>query len=144
MSVKPQTLSNHRRYVPLFHFVLLAILLFNFVWTVVHLIEVPTAQHAVDAVMAVAFAIMFLYIRQFPLRVQDRLIRLEETLRIQRLVPDLAKRVDEFSIGHLVGLRFACDEELPALARKVLNEKVMSRSAIKQMVKTWRPDYFRA
>lgn len=144
MSVKPQTLSNHVRYVPLFHFVLAAILLLYLIWTIVRLIRVPNVQHAVDLVMAVAFVIMFAYIRQFPLRVQDRLIRLEETLRIQRLVPDLAKRVEEFSIAQLVGLRFACDEELPALARKVLNEKVMSRAEIKRMVKTWRPDYLRA
>jgi len=144
MSVKPQSFANHARFVPLFHFALAAILLFYLVWTVVHLIGAPSAQHTVDVVMAVAFAIMFVYIRVFPLRVQDRLIRLEETLRIQRLVPDLAKRIGEFSIGQLVGLRFASDEELPALARKVLDEKLTSRSDIKRMVKHWKPDFYRA
>jgi len=142
--VKPQTFDNHARYVPLFHFVLSAILLFNLVWTTVHLAKAPSAQHVVDVVLAVAFAIMFIYIRYFPLRVQDRVIRLEETQRIQRLAPDLAARVGEFTVGQLVGLRFASDVELPALARRVLDEKLTDRTAIKKLVKSWRPDYLRA
>jgi len=142
--VKPQTFENHARYVPLFHFVLSAILLFNLVWTTVHLAKAPSAQHVVDVVLAVAFAIMFIYIRYFPLRVQDRVIRLEETQRIQRLAPDLAARVGEFTLGQLVGLRFASDAELPALARRVLDEKLTDRTAIKKLVKSWRPDYLRA
>ena len=142
--MKPQTFDNHARYVPLFHFVLSAILLFNLVWTTVHLAKAPSAQHVVDVVLAVAFAIMFIYIRYFPLRVQDRVIRLEETQRIQRLAPDLAARVGEFTVGQLVGLRFASDVELPALARRVLDEKLTDRTAIKKLVKSWRPDYLRA
>ena len=142
--MKPQTFENHARYVPLFHFVLSAILLFNLVWTTVHLAKAPSAQHVVDVVLAVAFAIMFIYIRYFPLRVQDRVIRLEETQRIQRLAPDLAARVGEFTVGQLVGLRFASDVELPALARRVLDEKLTDRTAIKKLVKSWRPDYLRA
>jgi len=142
--VKPQTFENHARYVPLFHFVLSAILLFNLVWTTVHLAKAPSAQHVVDVVLAVAFAIMFIYIRYFPLRVQDRVIRLEETQRIQRLAPDLAARVGEFTVGQLVALRFASDAELPALARRVLDEKLTDRTAIKKLVKSWRADYLRA
>ena len=142
--MKPQTLENHARYVPLFHFVLAGILLFYIVWTAIHVVKEPTAQHVVDLVMALAFAVMFLYIRQFPVRVQDRVIRLEETLRLQRLAPDLGKRAGEFTPDQLVALRFASDEELPALARKVLDEKLTDRTAIKKLVKNWRPDYLRA
>ena len=144
MSLKPQSYANHARYVPLFHFVLLAMLLFNLVWTVWHLVASPTGQRWVDLMMALAFGIIFFYMRQFPVRVQDRIIRLEETLRLQRLAADLAQRTGEFSPEQLIGLRFACDEELPSLARRVLEEPVVDRRAIKRMVKTWRPDYLRA
>ena len=144
MSLKPQTLANHARYVPLYHFVLSAMLLVYLVWTVWHLIASPSGQRWVDLMMALAFGIMFFYMRLFPTTVQDRLIRLEETLRLQRLAPDLAKRAAEFSPGQLVGLRFASDEEFPALARKVLEERLMRRKEIKKLVKHWRPDYLRA
>jgi len=144
MSVKPQNFANHTRYVPLFHFVLSALLLLYLVWTVRHVIITHTAQHWVDLMMALAFVVMFLYMRQFPVTVQDRVIRLEETLRLQRLAPDLAKRAGEFSPGQLVALRFASDEEFPALARKVLEEKLMDRTEIKKLVKNWRADYLRA
>ena len=144
MSLQPQNLDNHARYVPLYHFVLSTMLIFYLVWTVWHLIAAPSGQRWVDLMMAFAFVIMFVYMRQFPLRVQDRLIRLEETLRLQRLAPDLAKRAGEFSVDQFIGLRFATDEELPALARKVLEEKLTRRSEIKKLVKTWRPDYLRA
>ena len=81
----------------------------------------------------------------YPMRVQDRLIRLEERLRYQRLLPaDLQLRIEEFTVAQLVSLRFASDAELPALARKVLNEKLNERKAIKQLVKNWKPDYLRA
>jgi hypothetical protein len=79
------------------------------------------------------------------LKVQDRVIRLEERLRYQRLLPaDLQPRIDDFTVNQLVSLRFASDAELPALARKVLDDKIDDRKTIKQMIKVWRPDYLRA
>jgi hypothetical protein len=83
--------------------------------------------------------------RVFALKVQDRVIRLEERLRMERLLPaDLQARIEEFSVPQLVGLRFASDAELPELARKVLDEKVKEAKAIKRMVKSWRGDFLRA
>jgi polysaccharide deacetylase 2 family uncharacterized protein YibQ len=77
--------------------------------------------------------------------VQDRLIRLEEQLRYMRVLPaDLQSRVGEFTIAQSVSLRFASDAELPALARKVLDEKMQNRKAIKQLIHSWRPDHLRA
>jgi hypothetical protein len=79
------------------------------------------------------------------LKVQDRVIRLEERLRYQRLLPsDLQARTDDFTINQIVSLRFASDAELPALARKVLDEKLQDRKAIKQLIRVWKPDYLRA
>jgi len=95
--------------------------------------------------LAAALLIGFLYARLFALRVQDRVIRLEERLRCQRLLlADLQPRIVEFTAGQLVALRFASDDELPALARKVLDDKLTERKAIKQLIKNWKPDYLRA
>ena len=144
MSIKPQQFENHARYVPLFHFVLSLMLTVNLVWVVVQLVRAPTGQRWVDLMMALAYGIIFFYMRRFPATVQDRVIRLEETLRLQRLAPDLAKRAGELSPGQWIGLRFASDEEFPALVRRVLDEKIVGRAAIKRLVKHWRPDYLRA
>jgi len=65
-------------------------------------------------------------------------------LRLHGSGADLQARIGEFAPGQLVALRFACDSELPELARKVLDDKVAGSKAIKQMVKNWRADYLRA
>jgi hypothetical protein len=66
-------------------------------------------------------------------------------LRLEKLLPaDLKSRILEFSVGQLIALRFASDAELPDLARRVLDEKVKDKKSIKQMIKTWKPDYLRA
>jgi len=79
------------------------------------------------------------------MKVQDRVIRIEERLRLERVLPaDMQPRIGEFTIEQLVGLRFASNAELPELARKVLDEKLKDRKAIKQLIKTWRPDLARA
>jgi len=77
--------------------------------------------------------------------VQDRVIRMEERQRMGKLLPDdLKQRIAEFTPGQLVAMRFAGDAELPALARKVLNDKLTDTKAIKQMVQSWRADHLRA
>jgi hypothetical protein len=98
-----------------------------------------------QVLLAFGLVLGFLVSRLMALKVQDRVIRLEEHLRYERLLPaDLKPRIGEFSVAQVVSLRFASDAELPALARKVLDEKMNERKAIKRMVKTWRPDYLRA
>ena len=85
------------------------------------------------------------YARNFALTVQNRVIRLEERMRLERLLPeDLKPRIGEFTCGQLVAMRFACDAELPALARKVLTDNIQAGKTIKQMVQNWRADYLRA
>jgi len=83
--------------------------------------------------------------RLFALAVQDRVIRLEERLRYaQVLPPDLQGRTRELTIDQIVSLRFASDAELSSLIRKVLDERLTQRKAIKQLIENWRPDYQRA
>ena len=86
-----------------------------------------------------------LYARLFALRVQDRVIRLEERLRYERILPEeLGWRVDELTVDQFISMRFAGDEELEQLMRKVLDDKLTKRKAIKQLIKNWRADYLRA
>jgi Family of unknown function (DUF6526) len=140
-----QTAANHARYVPGFHFVALSLALLNVIWTASRVFTRPGADSAMALLPAVALLLVGWYARQFAVTVQDRVIRLEEQLRLARLLPpDLRTRVDEFTPSQLVALRFASDAELPALAQRVLTEKVSGRAAIKAMIRDWRPDHLRA
>jgi hypothetical protein len=141
-----QNLANHTKFFPLFHFFVLPVLLVNLGIQVYWLKEFwSTFRGIFNVLLALALIAGFLSARRFALAVQDRVIRLEERLRYQRLLPaDLQPRIEEFTVAQLVSLRFASDAELPALARKVLDQKMQERKAIKQLVKNWKPDYLRA
>jgi hypothetical protein len=141
-----QNLGNHTKVFPPFHFFVLPILLIN-LGVKLYWMKVFWFSYAgiFGVLMALALILGFLSARMFALAVQDRVIRLEERLRYQRLFPaDLQARIEEFTVAQLISLRFASDAELPALARKVLDEKIQERKAIKQLVKDWKPDYLRA
>ena len=141
-----QNLGNHTRFVPPFHFFVLPVLLGNFLYSLYAWYKIGWSLGGLwRAIVAFAIAYGFVLVRVMSLTVQNRVIRLEETLRYERLLPpDLKARIAEFTIGQIVSLRFASDAELPALARKVLDDKMEQRNAIKQLVKTWRADYLRA
>ena len=136
---------NHRRLIPIFHMGLGALLVLNLVWTIRHMIVWPSyPRHWVELMMAVAFLMMFHYFRQFPKVVQDRVIRLEELLRYQRLLPaDLQQRTGDLTLRQTIGLRFAGDDELAGLVRKALDEG-LSEEQIKRQVQHWRADNQRA
>lgn len=139
-----QNYSNHTKFVPLYHYIGAPVVIALFVWNVRHTIKFPTAESGISMLSAVAVVILLALVRQFPLKVQDRVIRLEEQLRLMRVLPaDLQARIGEFSVHQLVAMRFASDAELPELARKVLNEKMTSRKEIKRQIKNWRPDTYR-
>jgi len=144
--VNEQNVQNHGRFVPLYHFFALPMLIIHFGWSIYRWIAAGFSIGALETVLTAA-ALFFgvLYGRLFALRVQDRLIRLEERLRYERvLTEELRWRADELTADQFISLRFASDEELPALMRKVLDEKLTQRKAIKKLIKSWRPDYLRA
>lgn len=141
-----QNLKNHGRYVPLYHFFTLPILVGNFGARVYFWIRAGFAlSHFFSILLAAALFLGVLYARVFALSVQNRLIRLEERLRYERVLPqELRWRADELTVNQFVSLRFASDDELPALMKKVLDGKLTSRKAIKRLIKNWRPDYLRS
>src|SRR5690242_2405600 len=141
-----QNLKNHGRFVPLYHFFALPILIGNFGTRVYFWVKAGFAlSHFFPILLAAALFLGILYARLLALAVQDRLIRLEERVRYERVLPEeLRWRADELTVNQFVSLRFASDDELPTLMKKVLDEKVTSRKAIKQLIKNWRPDYLRA
>lgn len=141
----PQTYQNHARYVPLFHFVAAGILVVNLLWQLYRLFRNLSPATVINVLVAVALVLLFWYIRTFALTVQDRVIRLEERLRLARLLSaDLQPRIEELSVGQLCALRFASDEEVPELVRQVLTDNIRSRAEIKKRIRNWRPDHLRA
>jgi uncharacterized protein DUF6526 len=143
---KPQNFKNHVRVVPAYHMFVFPVLFVNIGWSIYRLVRFPISFPTVFGVfLAVALLLLALYARLFALTVQDRIIRLEMRLRLAEILPtDLRPRIPEFSVAQLVSMRFASDAELPALARKVLDDKMNDRKAIKQLVKNWQGDYVRA
>ena len=121
----PQTFANHTRFDPLFHFFLgpifilaLIVALINFFY---HLPN-RSAHHSFHAFLIVLFAAALLVLafktRLYSLKVQDRVIRLEERLRLMQILPEpLRSRIPELTEGQLVALRFASDAEIPTLVR---------------------------
>jgi hypothetical protein len=141
-----QTFKNHVRFVPLYHFFALPMLIINFGWSIYRWIAAGFSIGGLEWILTSA-ALFFgvLYARLFALSAQDRVIRLEERLRYERVLPEeLRWRADELTIDQFVSLRFASDDELPALMKKVLDDKLTQRKTIKQLIKNWRPDYLRA
>jgi len=141
-----QNFANHGKFFPPFHFFVIPVLTIN----LVHALYVGgksgfSLAGFLQVLVAFALPLGFLSARMMALKVQDRVIRLEEQLRFDRLLPsDLRTRIGEFSVDQCIALRFASDSELPLLARKVLDDKVTERKSIKRMVSNWRPDYLRA
>jgi len=140
-----QTYANHGRWVPLYHFAVLPILGVNVIWTLWQAFHAFSFASAWGVAMALAVLALGVYARTFALRVQDRVIRLEMRLRLEKVLPkDFALRIPELSAGQLVALRFASDAELPGLVREVLESGLHDRSAIKKKVRDWQPDRLRA
>src|ERR1035437_1462002 len=147
---KPQTLANHVRWDPPIHFFVLPVLVLGLILSLVHFFAHITRGDVRDHIhafllilLAVAFLTWMIKTRVYALRVQDRVIRLEERLRLTQLLSEpLRSRIRELTEDQLCGLRFASDAEVPKLVERALNEK-LSRADIKKAIQTWRPDYWR-
>jgi len=139
----PQTFANHTRWDPLYHFFALPVFFISVVWAIVHFVRRPGLHSGWLFVVSVAAAIAVMKIRTNALKVQDRVIRLEERLRLATVLSEpLRSRIVELTEGQIIALRFAPDAELPDLVERALAEK-LSRADIKKLIHNWRPDYWR-
>jgi hypothetical protein len=139
----PQTYANHRRYDPLFHVFVFGILALSLLVALWQLVRNPGFTTAWVFLVFAALLVLYFKVRLYALKVQDRVIRLEERLRLQQLLSEpLRSRIGELTEGQLIGLRFASDGEVAALVAEALDEKLPGEE-IKKRVKSWRPDTFR-
>jgi hypothetical protein len=144
MAPAPQTYANHARLVPGYHYVTAPLLLAYLLWSVWRAVSLRDAESHFDLLGAAALFGVYAYTRLFPLKAQDRIIRLEERLRLARLLPaDLQPQIDTIAPRQLIALRFASDAEVEGLVRQVLAGTLTEPKAIKQAIRDWRPDYLR-
>ena len=144
MADKTQTFSTHRRFIPAFHFFALPVLVANMFVVASQFWRDPRLINAWALLVAIALAIGISWSRFMPLRAQDRIIRLEERTRLERLLPaDLRGRIGELTERQLIAIRFAPDNEVPDLTRRALSGELKSPGDIKRAIKDWRGDYFR-
>lgn len=140
----PQNYANHARLVPAYHFVAFPLFTINFFYWLYITVTAFSWGNLIGLGTATALIILFFVARVMAMTVQDRVIRLEERLRMRQILPaNLHPHIDTLTVDQYVGLRFASDEELPALTRKVIDDRITDRKAIKQMVKNWRADFLR-
>jgi hypothetical protein len=138
-----QNLANHSRFDPPFHFFLLPLVLILWITSVVFLVRHPGWEHLWGLLLVTALFVAAGKARGYALKVQDRVIRLEERLRLATLLPEpLRSQIAKLNESQLIGLRFASDEETPALVQRTLSEN-LSRADIKKAIKNWQPDYWR-
>jgi hypothetical protein len=140
-----QTYKSHRKYIPLFHFFVEPVLLLNVIAQLLYLNKFRTLYKAWMVVVAVALAALPFVVRYMVARVQDRVIRLEERLRLASVLPaEVRGRIDDLTTPQLVALRFAPDDEVVGLAQRCLNGELTKGDQIKKEIRTWRPDEARA
>jgi hypothetical protein len=140
-----QSFKSHRRYVPIYHFVALPILILNVVAQVLYFLKYRTPYKLFMIVVAIALVIIPFSLRTMIARVQDRVIRLEERSRLSNLLPaEMHAGINDLTPGQLVGLRFAPDDEVVALAQRCMSGELTKGQQIKREIKNWRPDNLRA
>jgi hypothetical protein len=139
-----QTLASHRRYIPAFHFFALPVLYINVFVVGYQFTRDPRLITGWALLVAIALAVGISWSRSMPLRAQDRIIRLEERTRLERVLPtDLRGRIGELTERQLIAIRFAPDDEVPDLTRRTLNGELESPGDIKRAIRNWRADHFR-
>jgi len=146
MANETQNFRNHRRNYPLYHFVAAPLLAIYLVYAVWGLVRAPALPTAMNVVLAAGLVAMLFASRIMALTVQNRVIRLEMTLRLQRVLGPAAAAdaLARLPVGRLIALRFASDAELPGLIARVLSQELTTNTEVKQAIREWQPDLLRA
>jgi len=140
----PQSYDNHTRWHAPFHFFLAPVLGTNVIVAIVQLVRDPSLERGWWLVVSLALVVLGALVRTYPLKAQDRIIRLEESLRYYQLLPEaLAQRAASLTNRQTIALRFAPDEELEGLVREVLDGRLTKPDEIKRAIKNWRADTLR-
>jgi hypothetical protein len=140
-----QSYKNHAQRTPVWTFGVLLPFFVNFVYALVQLFQRFAVETLINLAMAVAFLIMWWFVRRMALTVQDRVIRLEMRLRLREVLPAaMQSDISRLSRSQLVALRFAGDEELPNLVRDVVSGALGKPNDIKMKIRNWQADYLRA
>jgi hypothetical protein len=143
MSDSPQSFKNHARFDPPFHFFIAIVLLVSIFVAAYFAFKNFSFLTAWLVILSIAVFLLSFKARSYPLKVQDRVIRLEERLRLQALAPEQwHAQIYRLSEDQLIALRFAADEEVVELAKQALEHK-LTRKQIKERIKVWRPDEWR-
>jgi len=144
LSEKTQTFDNHARFYPIWHFGAAPILTINVIVAAVALFRGPSLTTGWQLLVAIALVLAILASRNMNIMTQDRIIRGEERGRLRDLLPaDMQSSIGALTPAQLIGLRFASDEEVPALTRQILDGSLADKTAIKKAVKNWRADHMR-
>jgi hypothetical protein len=142
---KQQTYRNHVRWYPLVHFIIFPLLVINLGWQIYMLTQERTVDRAEMLLLAVILILISFAARLQPLKVQDRIIRLEENLRYYKLLSlETAEKATRLSPGKMIALRFAPDDELPELVERTLKGELKTGKDIKLAIQNWRGDHLRA
>jgi hypothetical protein len=143
MATQSQTFAKHTRWDPLFHFFIVPVMLITLIAIGVNFVRFPSLRGGWLVIVAIAATVATIKMRMYALRVQDRVIRLEERIRLMSVLQEpLRSRIGELQGTQFVALRFASDHELAALVERALNQK-LSRADIKRAIVQWRPDHSR-
>ena len=144
MSQSDQNFKNHAKVVPAYHYWMTSMLVLPSLYLGYGVVTDFSFADLVTFIFSVGVVFAAFFARWFALGVQDRVIRLEEQLRMERLLPEeLKQRIPEVTTEQMIALRFASDEELPGLVFKALSEGISDRKTLKQAIKHWRVDHQR-
>ena len=139
----PQNYANHARLDPLYHFVLLGLILASLVLSIMSIVHQPGIPSTLWLLLTLAVFIVAAKARAYALKAQDRVICLEERLRLAHILPaTMQPRIAELTVSQLIALRFASDGEVPALVLRAMDEHLTSKQ-IKTSIQSWRADNYR-
>ena len=138
-----QSFAKHARWDPIFHFITAPVALLTVLGSIVHAWRHFGIWNLWLIVVAITATVILVRLRMYSLMVQDRVIRLEERLRLTGLCGEpFRSRIPELDLSQLIALRFASDAEAAALAERALNSNLTGKQ-IKEAIQVWRPDYQR-
>ena len=140
---QPQNRDNHVRYHPPYHFFFLPAILLLLLISLYEAIRNPGLASAAQVLLVLVVGTVGFLARTYALKVQDRVIRLEEQLRLSGLLgEEYRPTIHKLTEAQLIALRFASDGEVTSLAKRAAREQ-LSPQLIKEEIKNWRADHWR-